>query len=154
MKKLFNLVDYVIRGLNFLAPIGDLVLRLWVANVFWRGGIVKLYNMDSTLWLFTHEYKVPCLPPIFAAYLGTGIEIGFSFLLAIGFLGRFSAGILSIFNLVAMFCAPGLNEVGFEWHMVWGIMLLIPLLRGPGKLSVDHFIWKRLMKNNPSFRSV
>jgi hypothetical protein len=28
---------------------------------------------------------------------------------------------------------------------MWGIMLLVPLLHGPGKLSIDYFIRKRYM---------
>ena len=62
------------RGLDGLAPLGDLLLRLYVANVFWKAGQVKIQDWSSTLYLFTEEYKVPLLPPEIAAYMGAGVS--------------------------------------------------------------------------------
>ena len=50
---------------------------------------------------------------------------------------------LFVFNIVAVISYPGLNEVGREDHVVWGIMLLVTALRGPGALSVDHLLRRR-----------
>ena len=135
----------LIRLLDFISPVADLALRLWVANVFWKAGLNKYQSMDTTILLFEHEYSVPVLTPEYAAYLATGIEIIFPVLLAIGLMGRFSAGVLFFFNIVAVISYPSLNPAGFQDHIVWGIMLLIPFLHGPGRISIDHFIRQRYM---------
>lgn len=129
--------------LNFLSPIGDLILRCWVAYAFWVSGLTKIQNWDSTLYLFEDEYSVPLLPPELAAYLGTAVELGFPVLLAFGLLGRFAAGVLFLFNIVAVMSYPDLGAAGLEQHKVWGIMLLAALLHGPGKLSIDYWLGKR-----------
>lgn len=141
-------IESIVNGLNFMAPIGDLILRFWVAYVFWIAGYVKWMNMEATSWLFTYEYQVPFLSPQVAAYLGTGIELLFPVLLALGLCGRFSALVLFIYNIIAASSYPGLTQVGMDCHVVWGIMLLIVILRGPGKLSVDYFLWKKVSRTS------
>ena len=37
------------RALEFAAPAVDLLLRLWVANVFFKSGLTKIANFDSTI---------------------------------------------------------------------------------------------------------
>ena len=133
--------------LNHMSPLGDLLLRLWVAYAFWVSGLTKIQTWDSTLYLFQEEYSVPLLPPELAAYLGTAVELAFPALLAFGLLGRFAAGVLFLFNIVAVISYPDLNAAGLEQHKVWGIMLLVCLLHGPGKLSLDHWIGRRLFSD-------
>jgi putative oxidoreductase len=136
-------LDTANRILNRLAPIADLGLRLWVANVFFRSGLTKIASFDTTVQLFTYEYQVPLLSPEIAAYLGTFTELVFPALLAIGLGGRFAAGVLFVFNIAAVISYPELNPAGIEQHQVWGLMLLVTLLHGPGKLSVDHWLARR-----------
>jgi putative oxidoreductase len=133
-------IGRLMRGLDFLSPIADLGLRLWVANVFFRSGLTKIASMDSTIMLFTYEYQVPLLSPQVAAYLGTFTELTFPVLLALGLGGRFAAFVLFVFNIVAVISYRGLNEAGLEQHQVWGLMLLVTLLHGPGRLSADYFL--------------
>ncbi len=133
----------VIRGLDFLSPVGDLIVRLYVAQVFFQSGLTKIQSWDSTVALFSYEYQVPFLSPEIAAYMGTFTELFFPVLLAVGLAGRFSAAVLFVFNIIAVLSYPGLMEVGIEQHKVWGILLLMPLLHGPGRLSLDHFIARR-----------
>lgn len=109
-------------------------------NAFWVSGLTKIQTWDSTLYLFENEYAVPVLPPGLAAYMGTTIELGCPVLLAFGFLGRLAAGALFLFNIFAVISYPDLGAAGLEQHQVWGIMLLVSLLHGPGKLSVDHWM--------------
>ncbi|AOU98048.1 hypothetical protein BI364_08805 [Acidihalobacter yilgarnensis] len=123
--------------LDKASPLADLLLRLWVAEVFWRAGVVKLQSIYSTLYLFQYEYHVPFLPPEVAAYLATGIELGFPVLLALGLFTRFTAGFLFVYNIMAVISYPALWATGFIDHKVWGIMLLVTLLHGPGALSID-----------------
>ncbi len=127
------------------APIADLLIRLWVANVFWKSGLTKIANIDTTLWLFQNEYAVPIIPFELAAYMATGAELVLPLMLAFGLGARFAAGALFVFNIIAVISYPTLNPVGVLQHQVWGVMLLVPLFRGPGIISIDHFIRKRLL---------
>jgi putative oxidoreductase len=135
----------VIRGLDFLSPLADLALRLWAANVFFKSGLTKIQNFDVTISLFTDEYQVPLLSPTVAAWLGTGAELVLPVLLALGLGGRFAALALFVFNIVAVISYPDLNEVGIGQHQVWGLILLVSALHGPGRLSLDHFLRRRFM---------
>ncbi len=136
----------VTRGLDFIAPALDLGIRLWVANVLWKSGLTKIQSWDTTLALFEHEYHVPLLSPQLAAVLGTATELTFPVLLALGLAGRISAFVLFAFNVVAVISYPDLNEVGLKDHVYWGILLLVTLLHGPGKLSLDHVLCRRWMR--------
>lgn len=71
-------------------------------------------------------------------------------LLALGLAGRFAAGVLFIFNIIAVLSYPALNAAGIEQHQVWGIMLLVTLLHGPGRISIDHWIATRWLKGDRS----
>ena len=135
-----------IKGLDFLSPLIDLGIRLWVANVFFKSGLTKIQSWDSTIALFTYEYEVPLLSPEVAAVLGTGAELVFPVLLALGLGGRLSAAVLFVFNFVAVISYPDLSEVGLKDHRYWGILLLVTLLHGPGRLSVDHFFRRKWMR--------
>lgn len=135
----------VIRGLESLTPFIDLGVRLWVANVFWRSGLASVHDWQTTLDLFRYEYSVPLLSPHVAALLGTGVELIFPVLLAIGLAGRLSAGVLFVFNVIAVVSYPALNEVGLKDHTYWGILLLVSLLHGPGRISIDYLIRRKWM---------
>lgn len=134
-----------IRSLEFLTPAVELGARLWLASVFWKSGMTKITTWDSTLNLFTYVYSVPLLPPDLAAVLATAAELGGSALLAIGLAARFGTGALFVLNIVAVVSYPDLSPVGLKDHYYWGLLLLIFLVRGPGKLSLDHWIRRRYM---------
>ena len=136
----------VMKWLDFASPIADLGVRLWVANVFWKSGLTKIQSMDSTIMLFEYEYKVPLLSPVVAAYAGTFTELAFPVLLALGLGGRISAFVLFVFNIIAVISYPDLNPAGILQHQLWGLLLLVTLLHGPGKLSIDHVIRRYLCR--------
>ncbi len=136
--KLRGLITSAVKFLAFGAPIADLVIRLWVANVFWTSGLSKIQSIDTTLLLFQYEYSVPLLPPDIAAYLSIFAELTFSALLAIGLAGRFSAIGLFFVNVVAVISYPALGAAGLQQHYLWGLLLLVPIFHGPGKLSLDY----------------
>ena len=142
MEQLSKLYGQFTRFLNLLAPAGDLAIRLWVANVFFKSGLTKLANWDGTLALFANEYQVPLLSPTLAAYAGTATELIFPVLLALGLGTRFTAFALFVFNIFAVASYPDMGEVGLKDHQHWGLLLLVPLLHGAGKLSLDHFLAK------------
>jgi len=132
------------RWLTFLSPVADLALRLYVAGVFWKSGMTKIQSWETTLQLFEHEYHVPLLSPVLAAYAGTFTELFFPVLLVLGLGSRFAAFVLFVFNIIAVISYPDLGPAGIEQHKVWGLMLFVLLLHGPGALSADHWLRRRL----------
>jgi putative oxidoreductase len=126
-----------------LQPLFALAVRLYVARVFFASGLVKLQNWNSTLGLFDNEFHVPLLPPQAAALLGTGAEILLPVLLALGIGTRFSAIALFVFNIVAVISYPDLSDAGLKDHMLWGALLLVTLVYGPGKLALDRWFERR-----------
>ncbi len=143
VEKTIRFTAPLIRGLNSASSLIDFGLRIWVANVFFRSGLASLQDWVSTLDLFKYEYKVPFLSPSLAAVLGTGAELIFPFFLVIGLATRLNAAALFVFNIIAVISYPALNEVGLKDHTYWGILLLVIILHGPGKISIDHFISRR-----------
>jgi putative oxidoreductase len=130
---------------RFLAPVLDLAIRLWVAAAFFQSGLAKIQSWDTTLALFENEYSVPLLPPTLAAYLGTATELLVPVLLVVGLGGRFAAAVLFVFNIVAVVSYGDLSEAGLMQHQIWGLLLLVTVLHGPGKLSIDHLIRRRFL---------
>jgi putative oxidoreductase len=129
---------------EYLAPMLDLGLRLYLANVFFKSGLTKVKNWDSTLYLFSDVYHVPLLPPELAATMAASAELGLSVLLVIGLLGRFSAAGLFILNFVAVISYADLSEAGINQHISWGILLAVLLIISRGKWSLDAWLEKRL----------
>jgi putative oxidoreductase len=123
-----------------LQPLFALALRIYVARVFFFSGLTKLHDWSITLALFRNEYHVPLLPPAVAAVLGTCAELGLPALLLAGFGTRFAAVALFAFNVVAAISYPGLSPAGLKDHVLWGALLLVLAVYGPGKLSVDHLL--------------
>ena len=146
-QKIAGLIQKIDAVLNQLSPFGDLLMRCWVAYAFWVSGWIKVNNWDSTLYLFQSEYSVPLLSPELSAFLGSAIELCCPLLLALGLFGRGAAALLFLFNIVAVISYPDLGAAGLEQHSVWGIMLLVCMLHGPGTWSVDgwikqYFLWQ------------
>jgi putative oxidoreductase len=122
--------------------------RCYVAWQFLKSGWLKLSEWDSTLYLFQDEYHVPLLPPALAAVAGTAGEIVFPLLLIAGLGTRFAALGLSAVNVMAVVSyAHVLFGEGFEaalgQHYLWGTLLLVVLVFGPGRWSLDAWLEHR-----------
>lgn len=114
-----------------------LPLRLAVATVFWNSGTSKLANWNTTIELFTEEYKVPVLPPEIAAYMAASIELTTPVLLVLGLLTRPAALVLlGMTTVIEIFVYPQ----AWPTHLQWAAMLLVLFCRGPGRLSFDHLV--------------
>lgn len=140
-----RMVTRAVRGVDFLRPAFDLGLRLYVAEVFFKAGLVKIASWEATVSLFENVYEVPLLPSEAAAVLGTGAELCFPLLLALGLGGRFAAASLSVLNVVAVLSYPDLSEAGLKDHMLWGALLAVGFFHGPGRLSLDHLIRRKFI---------
>jgi putative oxidoreductase len=133
-------VRALVRALDFAGPAADLAIRLYVAGIFFKSGLTKVMSWDATLALFEYEYEVPLLPPELAAWTGTATELFFPVLLVLGLGTRFAGLVLFVFNIMAVVSYPGLSEVGLKDHIHWGLLLLVPIFHGAGRLSADHLI--------------
>jgi putative oxidoreductase len=119
----------------------ELVLRLGVALAFWRSGNVKIASWGTTLQLFANEYRVPLLPPELAAYLATTVELATPILLLLGLATRLgAAAMLGMTLVIQIFVYPE----NYPDHLLWAGPLLYLILRGPGAISIDHLIRRRL----------
>jgi putative oxidoreductase len=120
-----------------------LPLRVGAAAVFWNSSQAKLANWDTTIELFTEDYKVPLLPPEIAANMALSIELITPVLLVLGLLTRAAALVLlGMTTVIEIFVFP----LAWPTHIQWAAMLLMLLCRGPGKLSLDHVLWPRLRR--------
>ena len=130
------------RATAWLATPMLFAFRWYVAWQFLKSGWLKVSEWDSTLYLFQEEYHVPLLPPELAAVVGTTGELVFPALLVVGLLSRFAALGLSAVNVMAVVSyAHVLLGDGYEaalgQHYLWGALLLVVLVFGPGRWSLD-----------------
>ena len=122
-----------------------LVTRVYVAWQFLKSGWLKIADWETTQFLFEEEYQVPLVSPMLAAVGGTFGELVFPVLLILGLLTRYAAAGLFAVNIVAVVSyAHVLLGEGFEaalgQHYLWGLMLLVVLVFGPGRLSIDAWL--------------
>jgi len=141
--KALGLARVARHGLQTLAPGVDLLVRILVASVFFQSGLTKIASWSSTVSLFENEYAVPFLSPAIAALLGTGVELFFPVLLVLGLGSRVAAAVLFVFNIIAVISYPDLGAIGLKDHQTWGLLLLVTLLHGPGRLSLDRLLERR-----------
>ena len=123
---------------NYLISPALLFARLYIAWLFFKSGLTKIENWESTLFLFEYEYMVPVLSPELAAILATAGELILPVLLAIGLVTRLSAIGLSIINVVAVIAYLDMSQAAYNLHIVWGLVLAINVLWGAGFLSLDR----------------
>lgn len=140
-----GLIPLLVRARDLLQSVPyallALPLRAAVATVFWSSGTTKLASWDTTLALFADEYKLPLVPPEIAAPLAASIELTTPMLLILGLFTRGAALVLlGMTTVIEVFVYPQ----AWPTHIQWAAMLLVLLCRGPGVVSLDHLIAKRL----------
>lgn len=123
-----------------------LFARIPVAAVFWNSGRTKVdgWNIfqinDSARLLFENEFQLPLLNPVFAAHAAAIAEHVFPVLLVVGLATRFSALALLIMTaVIQIFVFPD----AWPTHGTWAACFLLLIARGPGLISVDHWIAQR-----------
>jgi putative oxidoreductase len=140
MKKLIELYNTIFGLFQHLDIPALFAARLYVAWVFFKSGLTKLNDWESTLLLFEYEYTVPVLDFTSAAYLATAGELILPVLLALGLFTRKAAIGLFIVNYVAVISLEDIPPAALYLHYVWGLLLLANVIWGAGKASVDHFV--------------
>lgn len=133
------------------------VARFSIAAVFWLSGQTKVAGFavnivkgefvlgsprlaDSAVDLFRDEYRLPLIAPEVAAPLAALAEHVFPLLLLVGLATRFSAlALLCMTLVIEIFVYPE----AYPTHGTWAAVLLYLMARGPGALSIDHWIARR-----------
>lgn len=115
----------------------QLLFRLAVAGVFFRTGLQKARGWETTVALFSDEYKLPGFPPEIAAAMATCFELGCSSLLILGLATRLATlPLLGMIMTIQLFVYPQ----AWPEHLVWSSILVFLLTRGPGAISLDRVI--------------
>ncbi|MCC7036996.1 MAG: DoxX family protein [Alphaproteobacteria bacterium] len=167
MQKILKFAAFKINLLEqYLLPLALLAVRIHLGLVFWRSGLTKL-PWGSAIDLFKTEYipnweknhvkdifglHIPFPVPSaeFGAYSATAIELACSVLLMLGLGGRFSAFMLGMMALsVELFVYPGESD-----HIHWMLLSAILVATGPGAVSIDYFIRRKLLKTRLYDRTV
>ena len=133
----------VTQTLDLAQPLAALLARLYVAQVFFMSGLTKIRDWETTVSLFTDEYKVPYLSPELAALLGTAGELVLPVLLVFGLMGRFAALGLFVVNAIAVISLSEIAPAALQQHITWGVLLALLAIYGCGKWALDHWLIKR-----------
>jgi putative oxidoreductase len=147
--KLASLYSALGRLLNYFQTPLLLATRWFVAWQFWKSGWLKVSAWDTTLDLFRTEYHVPLLPPELAAYVGAFGELFFPTLLVIGLfsrigaLGTFAVNAMAVISYSHVLLAEG-SEAALAQHVLWGFMLLVLAVFGPGKIAIDTLLERKV----------
>lgn len=134
--------------MNWIADPIALLIRLYLFNIFFRSGLLKIMAWQSTLTLFEYEYKVPFVSPLTAAYLGTAAELILPVFVLLGLGARLPALLFFIFNVTNVLFYPLLLTPEYvcamKDHLIWGILIGIIVLYGPGKWSLDYLLQRKV----------
>ena len=148
-----GLVEWANAAIRAIAQpsLTQLVLRFALALPFWRSGVKKwdgfLQLNDVAVFLFSSEFKLhlPGGPyafpaPATVAFLSGSAEIIFPILLVLGLGTRFAALGLLLMTAVIQLTVPS----GWPIHLTWAAMALALMAFGPGRVSLDHLVSRRM----------
>jgi putative oxidoreductase len=142
------------RDLASRIPYGTVALlaRAAIATIFWRAASTKLANFDLTIALFEDEYlrNLPFLPAAPMAYLATAVELAMPALILAGLLTR-----LATLPLIGMTLFIQLFVYPTSWpdHLIWVALLLLLLARGPGAVSLDALLARKVGRDGAAMRA-
>ncbi len=131
--------------------LGLLGLRLLLAWEFWESGVMK-YSGDNWFADIQGDFPFPLnlVPVDISWFLATWSELLGAVALVIGLGTRFFSVSLVILTLVAwvsVHAGNGYNvcDNGYKLALMYLLMFVPLLLNGAGKLSLDHWLARRLM---------
>jgi putative oxidoreductase len=133
--------------------LGLMGLRLLLAWEFWESGVEK-FNGDNWFADIQGDFPFPfnLVPVDISWFLSTWSELIGAVALVIGLGTRFFSLSLIILTIVAwasVHAGNGYNvcDNGYKLPLMYLVMFVPLLLSGPGKLSLDHWLSRRLMKS-------
>ena len=103
--------------LNALQSPFALLVRIYVSWVFLKSGWFKLSDWGQTISLFESEYRLSAI-------------------------GLFAVNALAVISYAHVLYQEGF-EAAIGQHYLWGFMLLVIIIYGPGALSIDGLLARR-----------
>jgi putative oxidoreductase len=144
MSNIIQLWEKLIVGLEALKNPALLAARLYVGWAFFASGLTKIRDWETTVALFTDDYKIPVLTnlsPTLAAVMGTGGELILPVLLVSGLFGRFAALGLFVMNIVAVISLSEIAPAALQQHQFWGSLLAGLAIWGVGAWALEATSW-------------
>jgi uncharacterized membrane protein YphA (DoxX/SURF4 family) len=147
------LAGTIIRFFAELSRWGDpaikLLLRCWMAALFFRSGVMKISNFDMTQMLFRAQSAERLLPPELAARLTIIIELACLIFLVLGAGTRITAIIL--IGLSALVDPTYQRSIDLAYYLM---ALGLIALHGPGALSIDSLLVRALERRFPGLKGM
>ncbi|MGD9724817.1 MAG: DoxX family protein [Alphaproteobacteria bacterium] len=145
-----GVVDQLPDTAAWITSVPLLAGRLWLADIFFSAGRVRIESWDSQPFLFSQVHPVPFLSPSLAAPLTAAAEIGLPILLLLGLFGRVGAFGLLVMAMTIQFIVgqtpQGIeNGIANPVHYWWMLVGFILTITGPGRLSLDAIIARRFV---------
>lgn len=131
---------------TLLAPLVNVVARIYIGLIFWRSGVAKYEDMEATVENFdpvedgdfTISFLPEFVPPEIPAYLATAGELILPILLFVGLLTRIGALGLLVMTIVIQYFVPDFQS---PEHYLWMIILMMLMGQGGSKISLDHWFF-------------
>ena len=140
LSKFFSLHVNFFRTLKVAAwPLIDLAMRVWLAQIFFVSGVIKVTHWQTALNLAANEYPVSWMNPVTAAYTGAAIELIAPVFLALGLMTRYAAIPMLILSLVIQF-----SYLPFDNQLFWAVLFGWYAIQGAGPISVDNVLRRGL----------
>jgi NADH dehydrogenase FAD-containing subunit/uncharacterized membrane protein YphA (DoxX/SURF4 family) len=128
-------------------PAIKLLLRCWIAALFFRSGVMKISNFDTTQMLFHAQSAQGLLPAGLAARLAILIELACLVFLVLGAGTRITAIVL--IGLSALVDPTYQQSIDLAYYLM---VLGLVALHGPGALSIDDLVVGALRRRFPGLR--
>ena len=120
-------------------PIVDLLIRLWLARVFFVSGMLKIFGLGAGPYLSRVAYPVPWVEPLSPTYLGAALQMTIPILLAWGLATRWAALYMLVLVLVVQ-----LNYLPLDINLYSAVLFGWLVICGAGPLSLDHLLARGL----------
>ena len=120
-------------------PYVELIIRLWIAKLFFFFGIQQLMNWTAVLQIVDEENPFPLFAPIVSAYLSTGANLLCAILLALGAMTRYASLPLLILAVITQ-----LRFEPFDTQLFWIALFCWYVIHGAGPISLDHLLRRGL----------
>jgi putative oxidoreductase len=133
------------------ALVAPIFLRVAIAIPFFRSGLTKWDGLSlspGAVYLFENEFKLHMLGRVYdfplpgaAAFVSATGEIVLPVLLVLGLATRFAAVGILLMTFVIQLVVP---DGWLTYHLPWAAMAFALIALGPGALSLDRLIARRI----------
>src|SRR5271155_4942360 len=120
-------------------PYVELIIRLWIAKLFFFFGIQQLMHWTAALQIVDEDNPFPLLAPIVSAYVSTGANLLCAILLALGAMTRYASLPLLILAIITQF-----RFEPFDTQLFWIALFCWYAIHGAGPISLDNLLRRGL----------